>query len=46
MAVASQAVAGFGIENAATQEGGAEQNVDNIKHGDASLASIERAACG
>jgi hypothetical protein len=34
MAVASQVVAGEGVENAAAQEGGADQDVENVKHGD------------
>jgi hypothetical protein len=32
MAMASQLVAGFGVEDAAAQEGGADQQVDDIKH--------------
>jgi hypothetical protein len=34
MAMASQLVAGFGVEDAAAQEGSADQDVENIKHGD------------
>jgi hypothetical protein len=34
MAVASQVVAGEGVEDAAAQEGGADQDVENVKHGD------------
>jgi hypothetical protein len=33
--MASQAVAGVGVEDAAAQEGGADQDVENVKHGDA-----------
>jgi hypothetical protein len=35
MASASQVVAGDGVEDAAAQEGGADQDVDQVKHGDA-----------
>jgi hypothetical protein len=35
MAVASQVVAGDGVEDAAAQEGGADQDVEKVKHGDA-----------
>jgi hypothetical protein len=34
MAVASQSVAGDGVKHAAAQEGGADQDVDDIEHGD------------
>jgi hypothetical protein len=34
MTVASQVVAGFGIEDACAQEGSAEQDVEYIKHDD------------
>jgi hypothetical protein len=32
--VASQVVAGEGVKDAAAQEGGADQDVENVKHGD------------
>jgi len=35
MAVASQVVAGDGVEDAAAKEGGGDQDVKNVKHGDA-----------
>ena len=35
MAVASQLIAGFGVEDAAAQEGGTDQDEDDVKHGDA-----------
>jgi hypothetical protein len=35
MTVASQVVAGEGVEDAAAQEGGADQDEDDVKHGDA-----------
>jgi hypothetical protein len=34
MAMASQVIAGDGVEHAAAQEGGADQDVDDVKHGD------------
>jgi hypothetical protein len=33
MAVALQFVAGFGVEHAAAQKGGANQDVDDVEHG-------------
>ena len=35
MAVASQVVAGDSVEDAAAQEGGADYDVEQVKHGDA-----------
>jgi hypothetical protein len=47
MSVALQSVAGDGVEHAATQEGGADQDVENVKHGDAfGSASMPRHAAG
>jgi hypothetical protein len=34
MTVASHVVAGFGVEDTAAKEGGADQDVQNIEHGD------------
>jgi hypothetical protein len=47
MAVASQVVAGEGVEDAAAQEGGADQDEDDVKHGDApgSAAIAQHAGC-
>jgi hypothetical protein len=33
MTQASQVIAGEGVEHAAAKEGGADQNVDDVKHG-------------
>jgi hypothetical protein len=35
MALASQVVAGEGVEDAAAQEGGADQDIEKVKHGGA-----------
>ena len=44
--MASQVVAGEGVEDAAAQEGGADQDEEDVKHGDVPGSSATAAACG
>ncbi len=48
--MASQVVAGFGIEDAGAQEGGADQDVENVEHGEfprqQQSRRMRRACCG
>jgi hypothetical protein len=47
MTMALQSVAGEGVEHAAAQEGGADQDVENVEHGDAfGSAFMTRHAAG
>jgi hypothetical protein len=47
MSVALQSIAGDGVEHAAAQEGGADQDVENVEHDDAfGSALVPRHAAG